>query len=177
MAAEASAGPTLLPGEKKDEKSGTGKFLLAALILTVFGALAGGGGGYFLSRHVEGLVEARVKADNEREQPKVAPKYAGNISLLRLEPILTNLYDPPQVFIRVESSLIFDDSKKIREEDKAVLAAEIAQDTLAYLRTLKLSQIEGFSGLQHLREDLNDRVAIRGQGKVREMILETMVVQ
>ena len=48
---------------------------------------------------------------------------------------------------------------------------------LAYLRTLSMAQIEGASGLQHLREDLNERVAIRTKGAVRELIVESLVVQ
>ena len=45
------------------------------------------------------------------------------------------------------------------------------------MRTLTLAQIAGASGLQHLREDLNERAAIRSDGRVRELILQTLVVQ
>ena len=48
---------------------------------------------------------------------------------------------------------------------------------MAYLRTLSLSRIQGASGLQHLREDLNERVVLRSKGLVRELIVETLVVQ
>jgi flagellar FliL protein len=58
-----------------------------------------------------------------------------------------------------------------------VLAGEIAEDILAYLRTLSLEQIEGPTGLLHLHEDLNDRVAIRSDDLVEELIIETLVVQ
>ena len=44
-------------------------------------------------------------------------------------------------------------------------------------RTVTLRQIEGASGLQHLREDLNERVALRTKGQVRELIVEMLVVQ
>jgi flagellar FliL protein len=48
---------------------------------------------------------------------------------------------------------------------------------MAYLRTLHLPQLEGASGLQALREDLAERVRLRSGGKVREFVIETLVVQ
>jgi len=42
---------------------------------------------------------------------------------------------------------------------------------------LTIVQLQGGSGLQSLREDLNERVAIRSEGHVRELIIETLVVQ
>jgi flagellar FliL protein len=45
------------------------------------------------------------------------------------------------------------------------------------MRTLSEAQIGGASGLQHLREDLNERAAIRSGGLVRELIIQTLVVQ
>ena len=58
-----------------------------------------------------------------------------------------------------------------------VALAEIRSDIVAYLRTLSMRQLEGPSGLQHLREDLNERVALRTKGQVRELIVEMLVVQ
>jgi flagellar FliL protein len=62
-------------------------------------------------------------------------------------------------------------------ENPAVTGAEIRGDILAYVRTMKLAQLEGASALEHMREDLNDRVATRTDGRVSELILETMIVQ
>jgi flagellar FliL protein len=61
--------------------------------------------------------------------------------------------------------------------DTKGLAASITEDTVAYLRTLSLPLIEGSSGLLHFREDLNDRVRIRSGGKVRDLIIHTMIVE
>ena len=38
-------------------------------------------------------------------------------------------------------------------------------------------QFEGSRGLQHLRDDLSERANIRSSGKVRELIIETLVIQ
>ena len=44
-------------------------------------------------------------------------------------------------------------------------AGEIAGDILAFMRTQTLAQIQGVAGLQHLRQDLNERVATRSRGQ------------
>ena len=54
---------------------------------------------------------------------------------------------------------------------------EIGDDILAYLRTVTLKQLEGPVGLQSIREDLNERAATRSDGKVREFVIRTLVVQ
>ena len=55
--------------------------------------------------------------------------------------------------------------------------ARIGDDILAYLRTVSLRQLEGPIGLENIRQDLNDRAAIRSDGKVREFVIRTLVVQ
>ena len=67
------------------------------------------------------------------------------------------------------------DVKAVQKPD--VLAAEIAEDLLGFMRTLSLAQISGASGLQHLREDLSERASTRSGGLVRELIVQTLVVQ
>ena len=85
----------------------------------------------------------------------------------------TNLAEPTESWVRVESSVVL----KGVVPNADVTLAEIRADLLAYLRTLSLAQIEGASGLQHLREDLNERVARRSKGTIRELIVESLVVQ
>ena len=74
----------------------------------------------------------------------------------------------------MEASVI---TEQLNEEEASILAARVGEDVVAYLRTLSPAQIEGARGLQYLREDLNERAAIRSSGKVRELIIETLVVQ
>jgi flagellar FliL protein len=48
---------------------------------------------------------------------------------------------------------------------------------VAYVRTITLAQLEGASALEHLREDLNERAALRTDGAVSEVVIQTLVVQ
>jgi flagellar FliL protein len=57
------------------------------------------------------------------------------------------------------------------------MAAAIAEDVVAYLRTVPITQLEGPSGLLHLREDLNDRARIRSGGKVKELVIQSLVLE
>lgn len=124
-----------------------------------------------------GLI-ARVKAVELAHAAAIAagptPKYGPDMSLLDLPPIITNLSDPPTAWVRLQASVIYDNTAVAKPE---LLAAKIAEDILAYMKTVTVAQIGGASGLEHLREDLNERASIRSEGHVRELIIQTVVVQ
>jgi len=145
------------------------------VILTVLSLLAAGTGGVFglyLVSKVEKAVDEKKKGEEGKKAPTLA--YSGELTSKAILPVVTNLANGDDTWIRLESSIIFTNGA-LQNPDVAV--AEIRQDILAYLRTLSVSQIQGASGLQHLREDLNERVALRTKGLVRELIVETLVVQ
>ena len=57
------------------------------------------------------------------------------------------------------------------------MAEEIHQDLLAFVRTLKMHQIEGASGYQHLKADLEERAAIRSQGHAKQVLIRTLLLE
>ena len=53
-----------------------------------------------------------------------------------------------------------------------------AKTSSSYLRTrLGRRSSKARAGLQYLRDDLTERASIRSRGKVRELIIETLVIQ
>ena len=145
--------------------------IAAFAVLTVVAA----GAGTLLGFHLVGSVESAMKSKAVDGQPPLPqPLYPAGTGLLKVPPVIANLASPQDVWVRVEASIILAQEGVASPE---VLAGEIAEDILAYLRTVSLEQIEGPSGLLHLHEDLNDRVAIRSNDQVRELIIETLVVQ
>ncbi|WP_298356112.1 flagellar basal body-associated FliL family protein [Rhodoblastus sp.] len=98
----------------------------------------------------------------------------GEMGSMDLPPVVTNLASPSDVWLRLEATLLFEGKTLPHGE---ALASEISGDILAFLRTESLAQIQGVAGLEHLRQDLNDRAAIRSEGKVRELIIRSLVVQ
>jgi flagellar protein FliL len=138
--------------------------------LTLCAAVAGGCLGLLLgSAPIKDLPAAVGPADAAGEM-----KYGGGTSVRELPPIIANLAEPSDAWVRVQASIVFD-GKAVPKPD--LLAAEIGEDLLGFMRTLSVAQIGGASGLQHLREDLNERASTRSEGLVRELIVQTLVVQ
>lgn len=165
------------PTEPPPKAEGTRSIILAVAVLTILSILLGGGIGFLMSSAIERNVarkEQKAEAARGRSPPA---RYSGDIALVKLDPITTNLMSPDTTFIRIESSLVVPKSLAADTGAMDALAAEISQDILNFLRTVTLAQIQGPAGLQNLREDLGDRVNVRSEGKVSELILETVVVQ
>ncbi|CAO4176328.1 flagellar basal body-associated FliL family protein [Methylorubrum populi] len=159
--------------ENKDGAKKGGKGWIAALALVTLIAVGTGGGlGVYLLGSVEKSVD--LKKREEADKAVKVLNYTGDLSLRSVGSVVTNLTEPADTWVRIESSVVFKTGSLPHPD---VTLAEIRADALAYLRTLSLAQIEGASGLQHLREDLNERVALRTKGAVRELIVETLVVQ
>ena len=95
-------------------------------------------------------------------------------TIVDLPPIVTNLGAPQDTWVRLEGSIIFDPGTLPHPD---AVAGRIGDDILAYLRTVSLRQLEGPIGLENIRQDLNERAAIRSDGKVRAFVIRTLVVQ
>lgn len=89
-----------------------------------------------------------------------------------LAPITTNLAVPDTIWIRLELSLVLD-----KEPEDPDLVLTIQQDVMAYIRTVKLIQVQGASGFQHLKSDLLERAKIRSQGLVKDVLVRTMIFE
>lgn len=94
-----------------------------------------------------------------------------SLNIFPLATITTNLADPRDLWVRLELALVFKDQVDAR------IAEMVNQDVLAYLRTVKSRQIEGPSGLQHLRSDLDERAQLRSQGKVTQVLIRTLLFE
>lgn len=93
------------------------------------------------------------------------------LGVVYLEPITTNLAGPTATWARLEAALVFDG------EPDLLLAQMIHQDILAYIRTVKIHQVEGASGFQHLKSDLEERAALRSGGKVKSILVRTLLFE
>lgn len=91
--------------------------------------------------------------------------------LVALAPITTNLAAPNETWIRLEASLVLD------KPAEPPLIEAVHQDLLAFVRTLKMHQIEGASGFQHLKADLEERAAIRSEGHVKNVLIRTLLFE
>jgi flagellar FliL protein len=159
------------------EGGGKGKGSMMSLLLTVggltvLGAVGGGLVGTMIVAKVRASMAAASPAADQAPVSKSA--FAEDVVVKELPTIVTNLAQPEGTKVRLQASILF---RKKEIEQPQLVAGQITDDLVGYLKTLSIAQLQGGSGLQSLREDLNERVAIRSEGHVRELIIETLVVQ
>lgn len=154
----------------KSSKPDMGLFV-TILIMTLLAAGIGAFVGMQLVNQTRHIV---LEEKREREAPPVHALYDSPSEIVAIKPIIVNLAGVEKAFVRVQGSIVF--SEAAMEQSK-ILVSQVESDIAAYLRTLKVSDLEGATGLQNLREDLNQRAKIRADDSIREFILETMVIQ
>ncbi|RIY01892.1 hypothetical protein D3218_06085 [Aureimonas flava] len=165
-------------GSAPPKKSSKAQTVGALVGLTVI-ALAGGAGLGFLLKKDPPVAEAPPAADAAQASavdPALAVAPLGTKEVVQpLEPILTNLASPPGTQVRLEAGLILSLSDD-ESVDQTLLAAQVQADTLVFLRTLELAQIEGSRGLLHLKEDLLERARMRSTA-VDDVIVRSLIVK
>lgn len=170
------------------QKKGPG--LVVQIVVLLVLTLVAAGAGYFSGGMLKGesapaAEEAHAPADGghgdgghgekkeegghgEEEDPAAADMKRG---VYALPPIMTNLAAPTDTWMRIEAAAVFEG------EVDASMADIVHQDLLAYLRTVKLHQVEGPSGFLHMKDDLTERARIRSAGKVKSILIRTIVFE
>jgi flagellar FliL protein len=144
-------------------------FLMVVAALTLVAVAAGFLGGTQLLASAGKSAPAQTKGAAAAAVQNISGEH-----VKVLGPIVTNLGGNAHSWIRLESSLVFPDEVPA---DADTLAARISEDIVAFLRTLKIEQIQGASGFQLLCDDLNDRVRVRSNGRVRELIVQGLIIE
>jgi flagellar FliL protein len=160
------------PSGSVSSKEGSLRWLLTLGLLTLLSAAIGGGFGLVMVSGIERQVEEKYKALPQKAE--VISPYTGNIAIKKIAPVVTNLTGSESDWVRIEASIVYKPGDELNPD---VLVSETRQDILSYIRTMSLAQIQGPSGLLHLREDLNERARLRSKGMIQELVLETLIVQ
>ncbi len=166
------------PAEDGGKKKGGSVMVIAAVAIVT---LIGGGGGWVLGgmiapkdpaaavKHEEATAGGEHGGGKKEEGlPHISTPAAG---VVLLEPITTNLAYPSTNWIRLEVALAFKGAPEL------TMAENIHQDILAYMRTVSLQQIEGPRGFQYLKDDLEERIDLRSQGKVAKVMFRSFVIE
>ncbi len=140
-------------------------------VLAALSLMAAGGGWLTGSMMQPGAPAASHGAHVTPAEEVLLEDVAEKHAIVHLGAITTNLAPPSTVWVRADLSLVF------REHSDVVLASEIQEDFLAYLRTVKLHQIDGPSGFRHLKSDLAERAAIRSEGKVAQVLIRSFILE
>jgi flagellar FliL protein len=132
--------------------------------------LVAAGGGWLLGGQLGlGLAEA---AKTDGAKPVTAAEVPTG-SVVPLKPILTNIKIPQDVWIRLEAGVVARPGEKVSDE----LAATLAGDFTAFMRTVNLMQLRGPAGIEYLRTDLQERAAIRSEGKIEKVYIWALVME
>ena len=160
-------------------------------LIAVFAVLTlvGGGGGWVLGGMLADKLMPQIKAAREEAAKQAAkdaakgkeekkegegglPRIATEANgIVQLEPITTNLAYPSENWVKLDVALLFNGPPDPK------LAEDIHQDIMAYLRTVSLQQIEGPRGFEYLRDDIQERVDLRSEGRVSKVMFRTFVVE
>ncbi|NSX89612.1 flagellar basal body-associated FliL family protein [Agrobacterium tumefaciens] len=166
-----------------ENEQAEGKKKSSPLVMTVAGiailTLLGAGGGWL----VGGMIAPRIAGAEAAAHASAASAEKGKgaegiekISaeangIVQLDPITTNLAYPSTNWVRLEVALMFKGPVEVG------LAEDIHQDILAYVRTVSLQQLEGPRGFQYLKDDIQERVDLRSQGRVSKVMFRTFVIE
>lgn len=153
-------------------KTGPSLILQIALLagLTVVAIGIGWLSGMYLDSQQPAAETAEGDVAPKADEARLLNEHA-KMGVAYLEPITTNLAGPTGIWVRLELALVFDG------EIDLVMAQTIQQDILAYMRTVKIHQVDGASGFQHLKSDIEERAAIRSEGKVTRVLVRTLLFE
>jgi flagellar protein FliL len=166
--------------EPAPAKSGPGLVVQLGLLVALTAAAAGMGwlSGGFLDggkpasgKAAESHAPASEGHGEDAAEGGHGDAAAAGETVIDLPAITTNIAAPRDVWVRMEVSIVLD------EPQPAELPNLILQDLLAYIRTVKMHEIEGASGLRHLKENLDERAAIRSDGHATQVLIRTLLFE
>lgn len=139
--------------------------MLAGLTVVALGI--GWGAGFYLKSQQEAAPKPAQAAASEPARPDAGLRLVTQ----DMPPITTNMAAPTETWVRMDISLL------VEAPLSTELASAVHQDILAFIRTVKMHQVEGPSGFQHLKADLRERASMRSDGKVRDILIRTLVYE
>lgn len=105
------------------------------------------------------------------EEPLVE---AAELDTVPFPAVVTNIANPETVWIRVEGFLRVKHGTEAKPEQ---LAAGASQQMLAYLRSIKLADLQGTDGFYAVIEDLSDVVKTASAGDVQGVMISGLIVE
>ncbi len=182
--------------ETKEASGGKGGFIVALLLLAVIGAGAGAGfsltllNGASQGDHGKGQMADAGGAKPDASASKSGAVKAGQQpgkaadarpeaevpkdQVVNLDPILVTLAGPQKSWARLELGVVIEAESK---EDRTPLLKAVSEDMMSYLRTVPLIHVESAAGLEYVREDLDEIVRLRSRGRIRGVVMRSLVVE
>jgi flagellar protein FliL len=154
--------------EKKSKQASGGGILGAIFVIATITTIAVGAG-----IGTAWLVQTIKPAGNTIEIETPSLTFEPGIVSRSIAPVIASLAGPTKAWIRIEFSVLLPTDLAVSDH----LAGLIAQDALAYVRTVSLNQVDTPFGLAFLREDIEERVKIRTEGRAKGVLFRTLVIE
>lgn len=172
--------------DAKPAKKGKMLDIVVILLLTLVAAGAGLGVGILAKGEAPKVQTAAAPDPKKADEPAVGegdvetPPEVGlkedftGLKIFPFPPVLTTLVEPKGKWIRVEGSILISPEA---DQQPEILAEKSGEQILTYLRSLRLDQLEGPSGLLAIRGDLNETVLTLSGGQVKGVLIHGIVVE
>ncbi len=173
------------PESKAAGGGGKGGFIVAMVLLAVIGAGSGAGFSLMLmnggashdaaagNRDLQ-IVQGAGKKGEGSGAAKGAAGDGNKVLIASLDPILVTLSGPQRSWARLELGVILEGPSA---PDDAVLLKSMTEDIMSFMRTVPLVHVESASGVEYLREDIEEIARLRSKGRARSVILRSLVVE
>ena len=135
------------------------------------GFLTGGKSGTEAAGHAPAAGGHGSKSEGHGEASGHGGEAPASDTVIPLAAVTTSIASPSDMWVRMELSIVLD------EPQGEELPGIIQQDLLSYIRTVKMHEIEGPSGFRHLKENLEERAAIRSDGHVKQVLIRTLLFE
>jgi flagellar FliL protein len=141
------------------------------LVMTLAAIGLGWASGQYLNSEQADKTETAAKDAHGAKPAEHGAEAQLGATEVKLAPMTTNIAVPNTLWVRMEASIVLDQSAS------PSIADDIHQDFLAYLRTLRVYQIEGATGFRNLKADLEERAKIRSDGHVKQVLIQTLLFE
>jgi flagellar FliL protein len=169
--------------EKKAQSEGgsEGNLIVPLVLLLFLGGSAGFGYGWLSGGSTKSVdAHAATSPDGAAERASV-PEPNGkpradwsNEQLVPIQPLVVRMSGSKGKWIRLEGAVAFSRDTK---HDRTAIAAQLGQDLMLFLGSTEMQQIASPTGLEFLRDDMNDIVQSRTNGQASRFILKSLVAE
>lgn len=174
--------------EEAEEKKGrgtSGNIVVPMLLLAVLGGGAGfgyglisSGGEEHQSRNSSALEDGLNPSSEERATGGVSAQGRSGDwrkeELVPLQPLIVRMGGGAGKWLRLEGAIAFSAPSK---EDRGQVVSQVGEDLMLFLGSTRLEQIASPTGLEFLRDDMNEIVRSRTDGHASRLILKSLVVE
>jgi flagellar protein FliL len=142
-------------------------FLMAAALLTADQIAVP-------QNHDSKTVKAESESGREEASASEVEKPPADFEIVPIKPIVTNLLEPSSVWVRLEGNLLMHKEGELKPD---ILAVKLSQHILAYLRTLKITDVQGVGALHAISQDLNEIVTTVSKGQAQGVLISGLVFE